>query len=82
MKTEGEEKVTDSIEGCGGLVWSLCTTEIVDIIGTALLESVEQVGHSIDTSWLKNKDQKAELSQSTCMGNLGDDNLAGEGHKG
>ena len=32
--------------------------------------------------WLKKKDQKAEVGQSTCIGNLGDNNLADEGHKG
>jgi len=32
----------------------------------------------IYTSWPKKKDQKALLSQSACMGNLGQDDLAGK----
>ena len=34
----------------------------------------------VSTSWPKNEDQKVEPSQS--IGNLGDDNLRGEGHEG
>jgi len=71
LKTKGGEEVTKSIEGHSGPVWSLSVPlKLLNILGAAVSERVEQAGHGIYCSnlYIMAKEKRPKgTAKSKCM---------------